>query len=133
MHRPVATALLGAISVAFGACGSIVDLDEGPAGTYVLQTVQGVAVPYRLTDHPSLAISGRKVILSPEGAFTDVVELSVADHGWSEVIPSTRRGVFTDQGTSLSLEYADGRTLHAELVGHTLTLDDTGLIFVLAR
>lgn len=133
MQRPVWAVLLAATSIVFGACGSPVGPEDASWGVFTLRSVQGMAVPYTLSDDPSIAITGRDVTLSPGGTFTDVVELSIANEDWSEVIPSTRRGTFASQGASLRLTYANGQTLHAERVARTLTLDDTGLTFVLER
>jgi hypothetical protein len=133
VQRSVLTVLLAATSVVFGACTSIVGPEDESAGVYSLRTVAGMAVPYTLTDDPSIAISGREVTLRLDGTFTDVVELSIVSPSWSGVMPSTRRGTFASDGGSLRLTYGDGRDMRAERVGRTLFLDDTGLIFVLER
>lgn len=133
MRHAVHALLVAATSVALGACGSIDGPEDGSVDVYVLQTVQGVAIPYSLTANPSIAISGREVTISPDGTFSDVVELTVANEGWSEVVPSTRGGTYAADGSSLRLEYTGGRILQAERTGRTLTLHDTGLTFVLAH
>lgn len=134
MRNALAAVLLAATSVGVGGCGSILAPDNEPAAdVYVLKTVQGVAVPYALTYDPSIAISGREVTVSPDGTFTDVVELTVGQADWREVIPSTERGTYTTEGTALHLVYAKGQTVKAERVGRTLTLHDGGMVFVLAR
>lgn len=129
MHRTARTVLQVVAAVAVAACGSVVGPDEGSAGVFVLQTVEGAPVPYALSADPSIVISGRALTLSPDGTFTDLVQLTVAD----VVFPSTRGGDFRSDGASIRLTYENGQVLQAERIGGTLTLDDTGLVFVLTR
>jgi len=119
--------------VAVGACRSPLGPESQVAGTYVLESVGGQAVPYVMTDDPAISIAGRVVELSDRGSFTDRVELNVLDREASTRLPLERVGTFFSIGTDVTLTYADGHASRAIAEGGRLTLDDRGLIFVLRR
>ena len=126
MRRLLAAALV----VLATACGG--DSSQRPLvvpGTYVLQTVNGLVLPYLIqASSPKVELTADQFVLVTGGTFTNHTTVRSTDGTAVTTSTFDETGTWTVNGTALSLTYADGTAVTGALTTDgTLTLTGTGL------
>lgn len=120
------------------ACSDSSGPGSGVTGTWRLQTVNSLPLPFSLPDSPvdKIEITSEVITLVASGRFTDVNSFRVTDGSniSSETINS--EGHYTVEGSTVTFTYdADGAVYTASVSGDTMTLYDgeIDLTFVYRR
>ena len=101
-------------------------------GTWRLQTVDGLALPFTLEESGAfkLELTGEVMTLDAQGRVDMVTNFRVTDGGdvFTESIPDV--GSYVVNGSSVVFTFpSDGSTATATVSGRTMTLEDIGLTF----
>ncbi len=120
----------------FLACSDAVGPSERVAGTWRLQTVDGQALPFTLSETGTFKeeLTGEVITLLAPGSLTIVTEFRYTDGGtvFAESVPDG--GTYAVDGSTVTMTWAsDGSTSTATVSGDTMTLHDIGLTFVYRR
>ena len=107
----------------------------GLAGIWRLQTVDGLSLPFALTQSEvdKLEVTAETMTLVPSGSFTMVTTFRVdGTNVFPESIPD--EGTYAVSGSRVIFTYdSDESRDTATVSGNTMTLDDIGLTFVYRR
>ncbi len=127
--------LLVGVSSATWGCGALLGPEDGPAGTYELESVDGLPPPVTFVTEPAIVLVGRRVTLHADGSFEDGYALRVGrppDEGW---IRRDRRGRYRvdPSGGGVTLRYDTGREVRGSASAGALVLDDRGVRFAFRR
>lgn len=132
MRRLLAATLLALAA----ACGS--DSSQQPLvvpGTWVLQTVNGAALPYVIqASGPKVELTADQLLLATGGTFTNHTAIRTTDGTAVTTDSFDDTGTWTVSGTALNLKYADGTVVTGALTTDgTLTLTGSGLSAIYRR
>jgi hypothetical protein len=117
-------------------CGDATDPGEAVTGTWHLETVEGMALPYVLSESSGFMeeLTSEVLILDSSGDLTIVTGLRYTEGTGvtTEVIPDG--GTYTVNGSTITITWeSDGSTSTATVDGDVMTLEDIGLTFVYRR
>ncbi len=134
MLRPALLSMVFAFVLS--SCSDSTSPDAAVEGTWRLQTVNGLPLPFILPESgvDKLELTGETITLVRPRALTIVTTFRVTDGAnvFPESIPDS--GTYTVNGSTVVLTWAsDGTTSTATVSGSTMTLDDIGLTFVYRR
>ena len=109
---------------------------RGVTGTWRLQTVNGLQLPFTLPDSPvdKIELTGEVMTLVAPKNLSMMTSFRVTDGSniFTESIPDA--GVWTVEGSTITITWeSDGTTSTAIVNGDTMTLEDIGLTFVYRR
>ena len=124
------------ISLAVLSCGDATGPNSKAVGTWRLQTVNGLSLPFTLEGDGAnkLELTAETLTLIASGKVTMVTAFRVTDGGnvSTESIPDA--GTYIINGSTVSFTFpSDGSTPTATVSSNTMTLDDIGLTFVYRR
>lgn len=132
-----ALAILAVVGILAG-CGS--DSSTQPsatsiAGTWALQTVNGAALPFVISQS---GLNKAEVIsdiatADAHGAYTEIAQVRVTLNGSVTTQSSSDAGTYTVNGTALVLKSNDGSTVTGSLNGDTFTITSDGLSLVFKK
>ena len=118
------------------ACSDATGADDEVIGTWQLQTVDGLSLPFTLTqsDVDRLELTGESMTLLASGRFTMVTTFRVTDGNniFPESIPDAGTYAVTDSTVTFRFD-SDGSTATATVNGNAMTLHDIGLTFLYRR
>lgn len=123
-----------ALALAIVGCGS--DSSSEPtnasvAGTWSLVSVNGAALPFILSASPKIELLSSVVTVASNGTFTSSTQTRTTIGTQATTSTSTQSGTYTLSGSAVAIRSTDGSTVQAGSVsGNTLTLAQTGLVFV---
>ena len=125
-----------ALALAIVGCGS--DSSSEPtnasvAGTWTLQSVNGSQLPFTLSNVGSTKIElvSSVVNVTSAGTWTSTSQTRTTINGQATTSTGTQAGTYTLSGSAVAIRSTDGTTVQAGTVnGNTLTLAQTGLVFV---
>jgi len=118
------------------ACSDAAGPGQGVAGTWRLQTVNGLALPFTLSESgmDKEELTGEVITLVAPRSLTIVTTFRVTEGSnvFSESIPD--EGTYAVNGSTVTFTWdSDGSTSTAAVSGNTMTLQDIGLTFVYHR
>jgi hypothetical protein len=118
------------------ACSDAAGPGNGVAGTWRLQTVNGLALPFTLSENGTdkLELTGEVITLVAPRSLNIVTTFRVTEGSsvFPESIPD--EGTYAVNGSTVTLTWeSDGSTSTAVVSGNTMTLNDIGLTFVYRR
>ena len=124
------------LASALSSCSDGTSPDAAVEGTWHLQTVNGLPLPFILPESgvDKLELTGETITLVRPRSLTIVTTFRVTDG--TEVFPESvpDSGTYTVNGSTVALTWAsDGTTSTATVSGNTMTLNDIGLTFVYRR
>ena len=128
------------ISLLVIACSDATGPGDGPGGglvgTWRLQTVDGLPLPFTLSEGGAdkLELTAETMTLVASGSFDMVTTFRVTEGSnvFPESIPD--EGTYVVNGSTVTFTYdSDGSTDIATVSGNAMTLDDIGLTFVYRR
>lgn len=134
MRRPSLLSLL--VSPFLFACTDTTGPGEGVAGTWRLQTVNGLALPFVLTQNAMFKeeLTSEVMTLVAPATLTIVTAFRYTEGTdiSSESIPDG--GTYAVDGSTITITWdSDGTTSTATVNGDIMTLQDIGLTFVYRR
>ena len=120
------------------ACSDSSGPDRGVVGTWRLQTIDGLPLPFSLPDPPvtSIEVTAEVITLVASGRFTDVNTFRITDGSKITSETDNAQGSYVVNGSTVTLTYdADGTVYTATVSGDTMTLYDPeiDLTFVYRR
>ena len=118
------------------ACSDATSPNQGVVGTWRLQTVNGLALPFTLAQSgvDKEELTGEVMTLMAPGSLTIVTMFRYTEGSnvFAESVPD--EGTWTVDGSTVTLTWdSDGSTSTATVSGNTMTLEDIGLTFVYRR
>jgi len=124
------------ISLVVLSCGDATSPSRGLVGTWRLQTVNGLPLPFTLPEEgvDKLELTAETITLIASGRVSMVTTFRVTDGGnvSAESVPDA--GTYAVNGSTVTFMFdSDGSTPTATVNGDTMTLDDIGLTFVYRR
>jgi len=104
------------------------DATPNPAGTYSLASVDGQAVPCKVSHegHEMEVKSGRFVI-EPGGTCSSETTFAVSGH--ADVVREVKAN-YTQDGTTLTMKWEGAGTTTGKIEEGTFTMNNEGMIFV---
>ncbi|HEX9165520.1 MAG TPA: lipocalin family protein [Gemmatimonadales bacterium] len=112
------------ISLLVLACTDATGPSRGLVGTWRLQTVNGLPLPFTLSEGPAdkLELTGEALTLVAAGTFTMVTTFRVTQGGnvFPESVPD--QGSYTVNGSTVTFTFeSDGSTITMTVSGNTMT------------
>ncbi len=136
--RAVAT-IAAAAMLLVAACSDKGVTDPVPLGTYVLQSVDGHALPYVVPGEGSdeLALTAGSIALMDGGRFGMSVTMRYTSAGSSADMTMNASGTFTISGSTVTFTVVDpesgSSTFNGTLSNGTLTISEEGEVWVFRR
>jgi hypothetical protein len=128
--------IVAAVLVLMAACGAAtIPAPVGVAGSYSLRTVNGVSLPFILSQTgPSLnELVDDVITLSDNGTWTSSGHVRNTVNGQSSTTASTNAGSFTKLGESITLSSLTTGASIGVISNGTLTLGQQGVTYVYVR
>ncbi len=124
------------VSLLLLACSDAAGPVRGVEGTWRLQTVNGLALPFTLPESgvDKLELTGEVITLVAPRSLSIVTTFRVTDG--SDVFPESvpDGGTYAVNGSTITFTWdSDGSTSTATVSGNTMSLQDIGLTFVYRR
>jgi hypothetical protein len=118
------------------ACSDATSPGQSVEGTWRLQTVNGLALPFTLSQSGTFKeeLTGEVMTLMAPGSLTIVTMFRYTEGSnvFAESVPD--EGTWTVGGSTVTITWdSDGSTSTATVSGNTMTLQDIGLTFVYRR
>lgn len=132
MRRLLSLTLAFAILACGGDDSTSVPTNASVAGTWTLQTVNSSPLPFTLATTPAkIELLSNVVTVSSNGTYSSSLTTRTTVSGQATTATSTAAGTYTLSGNAVAIRSNDGTTVQAGTVsGNTLTLAQTGLVFV---
>jgi hypothetical protein len=124
-----------AIALALVACGDSTGPTEASiAGTYNLQSVNGLSVPLTVFQfgEDKLEITAGSLTLHANNTFSSQLTMRITEDGEVVTESDSATGTYTRNGNSLVFA-ADGETITGTISGNTITVSDDGLVLVFVK
>jgi hypothetical protein len=100
-------------------------------GTYILQTIDGHALP---TTSGGMAVLSSTITLGADGRFSRIVEASTSQSGSTQLVTTTEAGHWSASGLSVTLSSAvETHNGTVRQGGHELDLDVNGGVWAHSR
>lgn len=102
------------------------------AGTWNLQSVNGAALPYTISQSGSDSelLTGDVITATSSGSFTEITTYRVTQSGQTSTQTSSDAGSFSLNGTAVSFAFNSGSTGTGTLNGNTFTIAEGGVSFL---
>ena len=115
--------------------GSNDSFEQNITGTYALQTVDGVALPFvvvQVMDNKIELLEGQ-MRLDADQTFSASLTARITEDGVATTETESDTGTYSVSGTTLTLTYGDGTTESGTLVGKTMTITAEEITFVFRK
>ena len=137
MRRLLAVIALVVAPAFISACGSdgvSAPASTSVAGTYMLSTVNGVALPIVVSEaDPKIEMMSDRLTLSTGGTFTEQLTVRITDGTRVTTATDEQSGTFIVTGTLVLFTNSDNSINSATFAGNTLTSTDGGVTVVFVR
>ena len=126
MRRLFSSAVVALSASLFVACGS----DGGPtaptqaslAGTWTLQTVNGIVLPFTVrATNPKAEVLDDRIIILPDGTFTESYNIRVTNGTTVTTQPGNTGGTVLLNGPGVVIRYTDGTSGSGSVSGNNLS------------
>jgi hypothetical protein len=120
-------ALLLVVSSMVLGCVDSAGPEDKVKGEWHLRTVNGSTLPFILSNTPPVTIEilDGVITLGESGRFAEVGSFRITDGGRISSDTDNAEGIFTVEGSTVTLTYTDGSIYKAVVSGNTMTLVDS--------